>query len=321
MSLNLSEELLNSVKGVYDGFNARLCKLPYEWTEDDLTVSGNFFYLSFRNGEPTVDEFVQYIYYRIVPFCISRRERREKREKYFTTGDERYIHELTDKAKQLFIRARNSKKTAGEPGELILFMLLEAILKAPQLACKMSLKTSEQMPVHGSDAIHIGHGSQDDSICLIWGESKIYQQLSDALDEICSSISSFLSEQNGRTGRDRDIDIIRDHMDIEDPKLRDALLKYFDPYTEEGNLCEEAYSCFVGFEYSVYNQLQKMSFSEREEFLKDEYLQRIHKACNQFGQKLRKNSLSHLKIHYFLIPFPSVEELRGKFFGHLGVTP
>lgn len=322
MSSVLLDELLDTVKGVYSNFGVRLREAPYEWKEDGLAVSGNFFYPAFRDGQPTVGEFVRFVYHKIIPFCISRQERREIIEKFKETDDDSYILELTDKAKNLFITARKSQKTSGEPGEVILFMLLEAVLKAPQLACKMSLKTSEQMPVHGSDAIHIMRGSQEGSICLIWGESKIYQQLSTALDEVCNSVSGFLDEKEGRNARDRDIDIIKEHMDVEEPVLRRALLDYFDPYSEAGNNLEEAYACFVGFDYSsVYSQLASMAPNKREEFFKSEYLERISSACKLFGTKLRERSLSNLKINYFLIPFPSVEDLRTKFFNHLGITP
>ncbi len=322
MSTVLLDELLSAINGDHSGFNARLREAPYVWSEDGLTVSGKFFYLAFRDGHHTLDEFAQVIYQSIIPFCISRKERREKGDKFKETNEYRYMHELTDKARDLFIKAKESKKTSGEPGELILFMLLEEFLKAPQLACKMSLKTSEHMPVHGSDAIHIARGSRADSICLIWGESKIYKQLSNALDEVCNSISAFLTEKEGRTARDRDIDIIMEHMNIEDPDWREVLLEYFDPYSEQGNKREEAYACFVGFDYAgIYNQLQTMSASEREEFFKKEYLMRIETACQLFGQKLKDKGLLGLRINYFLIPFPSVEDLRTKFFNHLGITP
>ena len=180
------DNLLNDIKGNYDGFSARLREVRYDWVEDGLSVSGKFLYLAFRDGHPTVDEFAKFIYDKIIPFWVSRKERRKKGEKYRETSDERHFQDLRDKASNLFIKAHNSRKTGGEPGELILFILLEAILKAPQIACKMYLKTSERMPVHGSDSIHVTSGTQEGSICLIWGESKLYQQLPSALDDVCS---------------------------------------------------------------------------------------------------------------------------------------
>lgn len=62
----------------------------------------------------------------------------------------------------------------GEPGELIAFVILEAFFQAPQIACKMYLKTNENMPVHGS--VHIKFDESKDSIEILWGESKLYQR-------------------------------------------------------------------------------------------------------------------------------------------------
>lgn len=324
-------ELLEAVKGVYEGIDTRIREVPYEWNENDLTVSGKFFYLSFRDGAPTIDEFVEYIYWKVIPFCIPRAERRKKMDKLMATQDERYMHELTDQARNLFIKAREKAKakaaeegrdaasTTGEPGELILFILLEGILKAPQLACKMYLKTSEDMPVHGSDSVHLSKGSTADSVRIIWGESKLYQQLSSALDEICKSISGFLSDAEGRTNRDRDIDILKDHMDVEDPEFRNALLKYFDPYEDEGNLREESFACFVGFDYSAFSTLSATTRQERESVFLEKYRERIASACTLFGTKLRASNLSHLRIDFFLLPFPDVDTLRAKFLTRLGV--
>jgi Cap4 SAVED domain len=324
-------ELLSAIKGNYTAFSVRLKEIPYDWQEEGMSVSGKFFYLNFQDGQPTVDEFVEFLYWNIIPFCIPRREREEQRLRYSQTGDERYIHELTDKARNLFIRAKKRASlpldaegrpqtiSTGEPGELILFMLLEAARGAPQIACKMYLKTSEQMPVHGSDSIHISHGSQAGSLRLIWGESKLYQQLSAALDEICASIAGFLSDEEGRTHRDRDIDVLKDHVDIDDPAWRAALLKFFDPYEPESNLREEGYACFVGFDYGTYANLTEVAVHEREQRLRTELTSRIASACSLFAEKLRTSNLSHLRIDFFLIPFPSVSDLRRKFLDKLGV--
>lgn len=254
----------------------------------------------------------------IVPFCIPRKEREKAREQFIKTGNERHIIEISDKAKKLFVKAKESKKTTGEAGELILFMLLEAIFLAPQIACKMYLKTSQNVPVHGSDSIHIMRGIQEGSLCLIWGESKVYKELSSALSEICSSIGSFLGEGSESSPRDRDINIIRDHMDIDDEDWRRLLLNYFDPYCEESNLREESFACFVGFDFSIYSKLNEKPLPEREAFFKEEYLRRIETACKLFSEKLKSSGLSNLRINFFLVPFPSIDDFRGQFLRTIG---
>lgn len=65
MESSIPEELLNCIKGDYRGFDARLRELPYAWQDDKVLIAGKFFYLPFRDGEPTLNEFVEYIYHLI----------------------------------------------------------------------------------------------------------------------------------------------------------------------------------------------------------------------------------------------------------------
>jgi Cap4 SAVED domain len=318
MTPNLSEELKEALKGVYDGIDARLVEVPYKWSCRHARVHGKFFYLSFRDGLPTVQEFAKYVYHRIVSYCLPRRTRDEKTANFTRTRDFRYVQELLDQAKELFVKARNSQKTSGEPAEVILFILLEAFLRAPQVVCKMFLKTSENMPVHGSDSVHVGVGEKPGSVCLIWGESKLYKSLAAALDQICSSLTDFRRVNGDRSSRDRDIDIIVDHLDVPD-HLKAPLLDYFDPY-RLSNFREEAYACLVGFDDTKLAKLDELHVSEREEAFKSYYTGRIASACDLFCEKLLKSGLSDLKIYFFLIPLPSVADFRSRFFSHLGIV-
>ena len=319
MNNEFPDSLSTAIKGTYEGFQTRLIEVPYEWKCDKTNVSGKFFYLSFRDGTPSVSEFAEYVYHRIIPYCLPRAIRAEKDEKYSQTHDVRFIHELTDQARNLFISAKKSQKTSGEPGEVILFMLLEAIIRAPQIACKMFLKTSENMPVHGSDSIHLTMGDTKGSVRLIWGESKLYGELSDALDAVCGSLRDFLDDKSGRSSRDRDIDIIRDYMDVSE-QLKPLLLKYFDPYEPQSNLREEAFACLVGFDYTTYQKLEGSSAEEKESHFQREYSARIHSACELFCEKLKKTGLDKLRIYFFLIPFPDLLDFRSQFFQRLGIS-
>ena len=83
-------------------------------------------------------------------------------------------------------------RRSGEGGEVLLFLLPEQILKLPQAICKMSLKTSPQMPIHGSDGIHIGLTEDGKKLALYYGEAKVYADLSDAIRECVESIAPHL---------------------------------------------------------------------------------------------------------------------------------
>jgi hypothetical protein len=318
--MGLADELKNALEFPHEGVDARLRTLSYNWTEDGLTVTGNFHYLAFRDGQPSVEEFVKLIYDRIVYFCLPRKERQRQLAKYEEKKDLRHLQDMFDKAKRLLIQAKEQKKTLGEPGELILFILLEVMRKAPQIACKMYLKTSEEMPVHGSDGIHVTYDEPTKTLALYWGESKIYSDLPKALDEICSSITTFTSLKDGKVPRHRDIDILKDHMDIQDASTREAILEYFDPYSEKHNNLREVYACFVGFDFSFFDKLRGMDKAAVEKAFEEAYLGRVRNACELFAGKIRDGKLTAHNFHFFLIPFPCVATLRKLYLGHLGVS-
>jgi hypothetical protein len=321
MSIEISEQLLNSIKGNYDGFNARFQEVTYNWVEKDITVSGNFFYPSFLiNGQPSIPEMVDYLYHRIIPFCIPEIERQKADIKYNETKDYRYSMELCDQAKNLFVQARKSQKTSGEPAELLLFILLEAVLKAPQIACKMYLKTNRNVPVHGTDSIHARIGTLGNNLLIIWGESKMYQELDAALDKICESLLSFITKTQGHAPRDRDIEIMKSNLNITDPKLQKAILDHFDPYSEKSNKREEMFACLVLYDGPIYKNVSGKTIDELENNFKAQYGQTIEEACKLFGTKLRDSDLCHCRIHFFLIPVPQVAEVRKIFFERLGVN-
>lgn len=317
--MNIGEQL-QELAGKHTGFDARLKELKCEFKVEDVQLQGKFFYLKFKNGQPSIDDFVDYIYFRIIDFCIPYSVRKRYKQLYDTTGDNRYWIELSDKARKLFIHAKNQCLTSGEPGELILFIILETVLKAPQIACKMYLKTSENMPVHGSDSIHVSYDNSASILNLYWGESKLYQQISTAMDEVCTSISGFITNEGTGAPRSRDIEIIKDHIVIEDGDLKEQLLKYFDPYESESNDISECFACFIGFDYTLLSRLEQLDQTRLVAHFEVEYKDRILSAVKLFSDKVKNNSLDQLKFEIFLLPFKSVAELRTKFFQKLGVV-
>lgn len=321
MEVNLAdllEELLD--ENTHKGFAARLKLLDHEYAVNGIDLYGKFFYLPFRSGKPTVKEFVDYLYNKVVYFCIPRSVREEALKKLHDTGQIEYIQNLIDEAKYLFVTAGDKGYRSGEPGELILFVLLEAVLGAPQILSKMYLKTSEEMPVHGCDAIHVSFEESTETLCVYWGESKVHQELSSALDDTCESILSFRREmgENSRSARSRDIDIIRDHADIKDGPFKEALLKYFDPYEEEYNKLEECHACFVGFEYSVLSSLNKFDKGSIDEAFREKYSERVESAIVLFAEKIQNSKLHDNKFVLFLLPFVNVGEFRQLFFKKMG---
>ena len=317
MSAEIAEELRKALEFDPKGLEALLPSVTYAWKAKDLTVEGCFHYVLLRDGVPCFPQLLGLMIERIPYFCLTRKDRKSFGDKFDATRDYGHIIRMQEKAKKLLIRSTGSAKTLGEPGEMLLFLLMEGMLKAPQMACKMFLKTSEEMPVHGADGTHLKYDPASDTITVYWGESKLYQQLSNALDKVCESITEFTTDKGGKTPKDRDVSILCDHMNTDDAATRDAIAKYFDPYEPQFKKMVDVYSCFVGFDFGYFEKLKKVPKAQAEAAFQKEYLDRVGEACKLFEDKIKTNNMHTLRFHFFLIPFESVEKFRADYLAKL----
>ncbi|WP_248345758.1 HamA C-terminal domain-containing protein [Anaeromyxobacter paludicola] len=317
----LAEQLRAAIHGKYDGLGVRFRQVAYEWKEPHINVAGTFFYPALAaDGAWALEELATFLYYHAIPFCVPRSERERLEQQYDATRDHRYLAELVDQARNLFVKAKKSRKSTGEPGELILFVFLEGVVGAPQIACKMYLKTSTSMHLHGADSIHATVGSRAATLRILWGESKLKKNLNGALSSVCDSLAKFVKEEQGQTQRGREIDIIRAHLNVTDEALRKALLQYFDPYDECSNQREETYACLVSYDHKrLFDGLAKVPADKRDAVLVARYKEAAAEACKAFAAKLSAAKLDHLSVHLFLLPVPSVLALRKAFLRQLGV--
>lgn len=320
MTVN-SSLLESAIKGHYEGLGARLRRLDYQWTGASPDCRGEFFYLAFRDGRPTLEEFVEYLEMRIVDFALPEDEKQEA-AKAHDKGDSGIWVRAVSKAQKLFVRAHEKGYTSGEPGELTLFVLLEGFKSAPQIACKMHLKTSREMHVQGADSIHVMAGETLDTLRFVWGESKLHSSLNQGLDSAVKSVAKLLDGRgSGRSQLEREIEIVRKHLDVTDPELREALIEYFDPYSESSNLREELIACFIGFDYEVLAELTGTGTSaEVEDQFKREYRDQVEDACQRFVSRVKDKGLADQRFLIFLIPFREVRELRRRFLTRIGAA-
>jgi hypothetical protein len=214
----------------HSGLGIRLREIPFSWDNDCHRLSGRFHYISFADGVPTIQEFVEYLYSCLIPYCLPRKKINDVIKNAVPTSDYPKIIRLGDDAKSLFIKAKKQLNKAGEPGEIILYALLEWSLKAPQLVSKMYLKTNSEMPVHGTDGIHLGYDEEKDLLSIYFGESKIYKDFASAAGAAFSSIIELI-DKSGQISRE--IDILNNLSDLDalEPKFREKIIEYINPYS------------------------------------------------------------------------------------------
>lgn len=294
-----------------DSFDARLVRHQFHWQSGDSRLQGDFFYLPFRDGKPTTDEFLTYLATQMLNYAIPFNKRMEAYS-VSNPSDLAPITALKKEAKDLFQRATNT----GEFGELILYLILRDFFDAPQVVCKMSLKTNPNLPVFGADALHMGFiGS---TMVLYHGESKMFSDKTpnNAIEKSIQSSKAFLKNKkskNGARARDFEINLISSHFSIPQcsEEQKKAILAYLNPLKKEHNNSKDVAVCLVGFDMDFYKQHHTLDGIEQ--LFAEKYRSQIDEATNIFESQVKKQSLSQYNFHFILLPFESITDFREKF--------
>ena len=139
---NIYDIILNLIdRNQVDGIENRICKINFDIPVCDINVTNNFFYISFNNDKITEDQFVDILDDMLIFYCIPRTIISKALENFNKTQKLKYLTDLKEDAKSLFIKSHKKYGAQlGEPGELILYVIMEYFLDAPQIVSKMYYK-------------------------------------------------------------------------------------------------------------------------------------------------------------------------------------
>lgn len=281
---------------------------------DTKTKAHCYFVALDGNSRPRVNDFARFVAQWITNFAIPRSEiRRALIEARDNNDDTTPITKLNKKAARLFTKLPKS----GEGGEVLLSLLAEAFLEIPQLFTKMVLKTNSEMHVHGSDGIHAGV-NRDGNLALYWGESKLYKNANEAVKSCFQSLAPFLLNSGGSNAtQERDLQLMRDGLSINDPQLLSALKRFLDPDDSMFNEMEYRGLCLVGFDSDSYPTSPN---SNEAQYLKQKIETAFEENKKQISKRVSEKLLKSFTIEIFCLPFPSVEEFRMAFRNELDLS-
>lgn len=266
--------------------------------------------------EPFIDAVGDYIAH----FCLPRAEIERVYSKQGLLGGFDFHAEITrlnQRALNLFRKASAEANRNGEAGELILFILTEWLLEAPQLVAKMSLKTNTDMPVHGADGIHVKFSPDTGRLILYSGEAKLHKDVRGTISSAVASIADALSHDKIR----HELELVQRYIQFSGlaPAARDSLLRYLDPFDEQSNDRFDVVTCLIGFDFEAYSILPKHGNNANQVFS-----QLAAKCLTEVGismaTALKKANLETNHVELFLLPVPSVEKLRDRFQDRIGWT-
>ena len=261
------------------------------------------------NRRAKVKSFADFITYKIVEYSIPRSQIDAANNHYRVTGSTSETSKLEVKARRLFTHLKNS----GEGGEILLYILAQEILKLPQLFCKMSLKTNSEMHFHGVDGIHTDYDSGTGDLFLYWGEPKLHKNISTAISSCFSSIKSYLVTPDGADSpQERDIQLLRDGIDLSNDQLEIAIARFFDKDDAMYNKLKYRGVCLVGFDCDKYplKDNSEVDIAALKTLIEEEVEGWVKSLSKAIGKHVQ---LETYDIHIFLLPFPSVQDFRDKF--------
>lgn len=266
------------------------------------------------NKRPRAKDLARYIGWHVTNFAIPRSERIQALNRSISTGSSKYTDELNQKARSLFTRL----PTSGEGGEVLLSLLAETYLSLPQLFTKMVLKSNTEMHVHGSDGIHVGIKSDGGGLAIYWGESKLYSDAAEGTRECFSSLAPFLLDDGGSgASQDRDLQLMRDGVDLDDNSLEEAIKCYLDPNNPKFNEVEYRGLCLIGFDSEAYPSEPN---SKDVEQLKAEIETVFEGRKSHLDKRISEEKIDSFHIEVFCLPFPNVDEFRKSFREELGFS-
>jgi hypothetical protein len=226
----------------------------------------------------------------------------------------------TDAVAALIEQARRSftdLANTGEGGEMLLFLLAERFLKLPHILCKMDLKTDSRVHYHGADGVYAGVTS-DGVLKLYWGESKLYNDAGAAIRACLSSLAPFLIELDHEgSERERDLVLLADKANLNQPALTDALRRFFDKNSPESKRVRYCGVALVGFDAAFY---PADSIAAVAKDIADAARVELQSWLSTIGHRLTTEKLGHVEIELFCLPVPSVENFRAAFLTAMGLA-
>jgi len=279
---------------------------------DGIDVNLHFKYIKFDpNGNPKIDLFIKILFSYFTHYCFSA----QKRSTVGLDEDEkeRIISELKDEARELFRKWKSEDITpgnqpkSGEVGEMILWLLMEVVLKAPQIVAKMDLKTNRKLEVFGSDGIHVNIDKKD-ILNIYFGEAKLYGDVSKALDSAFESIEKFHIDKM----YEHEFNLVTTHYKL----LKDEQQKQvYDFITGKvkANEVKINHACLIGYDWDEY---KKLDTQERRDFINNftsTYQQETKRLTKLIQTRFGKFSKKEFDFEVFFLPFKSVQDLRTAF--------
>ena len=289
-----------------DDYDDCLSVLEHEYYVNGINANIRMHYIKLDgNGLPMVKALAKMLYTYIIDYCIAARNRPEPLTARQST-------KLTKQARDLFRHPEISDVSpdkTGEAGELLLYFLMEAVLKAPQLVSKMELKTNHKDEVKGSDGIHARFNKETGLVDIFFGESKLYTKSSSAIADAIKSVDQFHDIEMYQ----HEFTMVTKYFKHADEETREAISSLIVHGEPGPGVCIN-HACLIGYDFKGFSGLTNAGTLDEnlQEFL-SKFLEDGGRLTRLLQKRFDKFGKKHIKFEVFFLPFPSVVEFRNAF--------
>jgi hypothetical protein len=288
----------------------------------DVPICVSLLHVRFNEDLPQEDALAKFLWQQCFMYALPRKRRIEFQKKLSENiGDLTGVADIFDRVRNIFIKFRKDYPyRASEVGEVLAYSVAVSHLKAAQMAAKMSLKTSANMPVHGLDGIHAAY--ENGALTIYFLESKLSKSASDGAADYADSVASFLKNEKQYL---REYEIVGDlgNLDVLQGEARELALQYFDIVNEPQLLRRErsvGVICYTEDKhFSNTIPVSNGSPDIHEKHFASNYSSEMNGLADTVIKNLVKKGANPKKCTVFFVAVPNVNALREKFYTAMGL--
>lgn len=290
------------------------------------TPATTLMHVRFKENLGDTLALASFLWNQALNYALTRKRRKQLREKLAKAhdGDISDIGDPVNAARDAFIEFRKDyPHRASEVGEVLAYCIAVSQLGATQVAAKMSLKTSANMPVHGLDGIHAK--VEGGALYVYFLESKLSHSANDGVKEYAESVAGFGTNLKQYL---LEYSIVRDlgNLDSLTGTERDLALSCFD-ILENPHFVErrERSVGVILYNESLYSKLppvqsgQPIGFHEAQ--FANHYTAELNHHRGAAMKHLMNGKVDANKCHVYFVATPDVDELRELFYMRMGYKP
>ena len=278
-------------------------------------------HVRFSEDEPQVAALADFLWRQCMYYALPRKRRLEYQKGI--AADFSLVARVHQAVRDVFITFNQKYPSrASEVGEVLAYCVTQHYLSAAQVAAKMALKTSANMPVHGLDGIHAAF--ENGALTIYFLELKLAATANDGAKDYATSAAGFLANRKQYL---REYELAGDlgHLDSLEGSARVAALDYFDII---GKPLLPRRERFVGL--ICYSETKhfgdKIPVGEGPVGVHEAHFAEVFSGEHEHHQAAaRKHILNKgadtAKSTLFFVAVPDIDELRAEFYRAMGVEP